>query len=141
MGFIQDSDRPAVKKALEAMDSEVTLTYFTQEIECDYCRETRELLEELCSIEGKLKLRIYDFKENPAEAEKYKIDKIPATVVADGKDYGIRFYGIPSGYEFSSLLHAILMVSQGESYLSAESKQLLKEISVPVHLQVFVTPT
>ncbi len=141
MGFIRDSDKPAVKKVLEAMGSEVTLTYFTQEIECDYCRETRELLKELCSIEERLKLRIFDFKENREEAEKFKIDKIPATVVANAKDYGIRFYGIPAGYEFSSLLHAILMVSQGESNLSADSKRLLKEVGVPVHLQVFVTPT
>ncbi len=141
MGFIQDSDKPAIKKALEAMPSEVTLSYFTQDIECDFCRETRELLEELCSIEDKIKLRVFDFKENTAEVEKYKIDKIPATVVENGSDHGIRFYGIPAGYEFSSLIEAILMVSQGESNLSAESKKLLKQISVPVHLQVFVTPT
>lgn len=141
MAIIQDSDKPAIKKMLGAMGSEVTLTYFTQEIECDYCRETRELLEELCSIEDKIKLRIFDFKGDPAEVAKYRIDKIPATVVANGTDVGIRFYGIPAGYEFSSLLQTIIMVSQGESSLSPESKKLLKEIKVPVHLQVFVTPT
>jgi glutaredoxin-like protein len=141
MAFIQDSDRTAIKKHLEAMRSEVTLSYFTQEIECDFCRETRELLEELCSIEDKIKLQIFDFKANPAEVGKYTIDKIPATVVANGGDSGIRFYGIPAGYEFSSLIEAILMVSEGESNLSPESKKLLKEITVPVHIQVFVTPT
>ena len=67
MGFIQDSDRPSIKMALDTMRSEVTLSYFTQEIECDFCRETHELLEELCSIEDKIKLRIYDFKGNPEE--------------------------------------------------------------------------
>jgi glutaredoxin-like protein len=141
MSFIQDSDKPAVKKALDAMRSEVTLSYFTQKIECDFCRETRELLEELCAIEDKVKLRVLDFKGNPEEVEKYRMDKIPATVVSNGDDLGIRFYGIPAGYEFSSLLQTILMVSQGESDLSPESKKLLKEIKVPVHLQVFVTPT
>ncbi len=141
MPFIQDSDKPSIKKALDAMRSEVTLSYFTQEIECDFCRETRELLEELCAIENKIKLRRFDFKDNQEEVQKYKIDKIPATVVENGKDFGIRFYGIPAGYEFSSLLEAILMVSHGESGLSAESKKLLKDVKVPVHLQVFVTPT
>jgi glutaredoxin-like protein len=141
MGFIRDSDRTEIKKALKEMGAGVTLTYFTQEIECEYCRDTHVLLEELCSIDDKLKLRVFDFKENASEAEKYKIDKIPATIVENGSDYGIRFYGIPAGYEFSSLLQAILMVSHGDSGLSAESKKLLKEINKPVHIQVFVTPT
>ena len=141
MPFIQDSDKPAIKKTLSAMRSEVTLSYFTQEIECDYCKETRELLEELCAIEQKIRLRVFDFKSDPEEVAKFRIDKIPATVVTSGKDLGIRFYGIPAGYEFSSLLDAIIMVSHGETNLSTESKKILKEIKVPVHLQVFVTPT
>ena len=141
MGFIQDSDKPVIKKTLGGMRAEVTLSCFTQEIECDFCRETHELLEELCSIEDKIKLRIYDFKGNPAEVEQYKIDKTPAIVVANGKDPGIRFYGLPAGYEFSSLLQTILMVSQGESGLAPDSKKLLKEVKTPVHIQVFVTPT
>lgn len=141
MAFIQDSDKPSIKKALDEMGSEVTLTYFTQEIECDFCRETHQLLEELCAIEDKIKLRVFDFKGNPAEVAQYKIDKIPAIVVSNGSDPGIRFYGIPAGYEFSSLLEAILMVSQGDSGLEPESKKVLKEINSPVHLQVFVTPT
>ena len=141
MGFIRDSDRLVIKQKLQAMRSEIALTYFTQEIECDFCRETHELLEELCSIEEKLKLQVFDFRADQAEVQKYRIDKIPAIAVTNGKDPGIRFYGIPAGYEFSSLLDAILMVSEGESGLSPESKMLLKEIKVPVHLQVFVTPT
>ena len=141
MGLLKEKDRPAVKQMLEGMPSEVTLTYFTQELECDFCGETHELLEELCSIQEKIKLRVLDFNKDREEAEKYGIDKIPATVVSNGRDLGIRFYGIPAGYEFSSLLETILMVSEGESGLLPESKKLLEEIKVPVHLQVFVTPT
>ncbi len=141
MELIQDRDKPVIKEKLAAMRSEVTLRYFTQEIECDYCRETRQLLEELSALDDKIKLEVFDFKNNTAEVEKYGIDKIPATVVANEKDYGIRFYGIPAGYEFSSLLEAIVMVSKGESSLSPESRKFLSEIKAPVHLQVFVTPT
>jgi glutaredoxin-like protein len=141
MAMIGDSDKPGIKQALSAMSSGVTLSYFTQEIECDFCRETRELLEELCAIEDRIKLQVFDFKGNPEEVAKYGIDKVPAIAVANGTDTGIRFYGIPAGYEFSSLIETILMVSQGESNLAPESKRLLKEIEVPVHLQVFVTPT
>lgn len=141
MGLIKESDKAAVKKALEEMRAEVTLHFFTQEMECDFCRETHDLLEELSAIEERLKVKVYDFKDNRAEVEQFKIDKIPAIALTNGADPGIRFYGIPAGYEFSSLLQAIIMVSRGDSGLSQESRTLLKEIKVPVHLQVFVTPT
>ena len=84
---------------------------------------------------------MFDFSKNAEEAKKHNIDKIPATVVMNSSDFGIRFYGIPARYEFSSLLEAIVMVSQGKSGLSQESSSFLKELKVPVHLQVFVTPT
>ena len=73
------------------------------------------------------------------------MDKIPATVILEGgefgKDFGIRYYGIPSGYEFSSLIQDVMMVSGGDPQLSAEMVDWLAELKTPVHLQVFVTPT
>jgi alkyl hydroperoxide reductase subunit AhpF len=48
---------------------------------------------------------------------------------------------IPSGYEFTSLMEAILHVSTGESGLSDKTKALVKTINTPVHIQVFATPT
>ncbi|MGD8806786.1 MAG: thioredoxin family protein, partial [Chloroflexota bacterium] len=75
----------------------------------------------------------------------YNVDKIPATIVMRGgqqpKDYGIRYYGIPSGYEFSSLIEDIKLVAAGESGLSSQTKDWAAKIEEPVHLQVFVTPT
>jgi glutaredoxin-like protein len=141
MGIIKDSDKPLIKDKLSSMKSEVVLNFFTQDMECDFCQESRELLEELSAIGDKIKLRIFDFKADQAEVGKYKISKIPAVVVENEKDYGIRFYGIPAGYEFSSLLEAILMVSRGESDLSPAGKEIIRNIQSPVHLQVFVTPT
>ena len=141
MGLIQESDKPIIKEKLSAMKSDVTLRYFTQEIECEYCRETHELLAEVAELEPRIKLQVFDFVRDTAEAAKFRIDKIPATVVANGNDSRIRFYGIPAGYEFASLLEAIVMVSRGESGLSPESKEVVKQINAPVHLQVFVTPT
>ena len=141
MAFIQESDKAVIKEKLSEMHAQVTLRYFTQDIECEFCRETHELLQELSALDDKIKLEVFDFTKNPDEAGKYKIDKIPATVVMNSADFGIRFYGIPAGYEFSSLLEAMIMVSQGESSLSQESKNFLKQLKSPVHLQVFVTPT
>ena len=141
MGFLQDKDKDYIRNIFKDLSNEVKLIYFTQEIECQYCRETRQILEEVSELSDKITLEVYNFVNDKKIAEEYQIDKIPATVVRGTKDYGIRYYGIPSGYEFSSLLEDIVDVSKGESGLSEQSKTLLKEISAPLRLQVFVTPT
>ncbi len=86
---------------------------------------------------------MYNFTLDKNKVEEYKVNKIPAMVVCDktGKDYGIRFYGIPAGYEFTSLIEAIKNVSTGESGLMEKSKQELRRLNKPVHIQVFVTLT
>ena len=70
------------------------------------------------------------------------IQRIPAVAVMGAeKDYGIRFYGLPTGYEFGTLVDAILDVSSGDSGLSPETRQALQTLTKPVHIQVFSTPT
>ena len=127
MALLQEKDKEHILKMFEGLDKEITLSFFTQEIECQYCRETHQILEEVSSLSDKIKLSIYNFVTDKEVVEKYQVDKIPATVVEGERDYGIRFYGIPSGYEFSSLLEDILDVSKGDSGLNEESKALLKK--------------
>jgi glutaredoxin-like protein len=142
MALLSERDRKAIRDRLAGMTNPVKLVHFTQELECQFCRETRMLLEELAELSGLIKLEKYNFVTDKEIAEQYRIDKIPATVVmSEQKDYGIRFYGIPSGYEFASLLEDILMVSNGESGLQPDTKKALATITQPVHIQVFVTPT
>jgi len=143
MAMISDKDKKAVGDRLAKLTSPVKLVMFTQEMECQFCRETRELVEEVAALSDKISVEVKDFLKEEAEATKLGIDKIPAiAVLGDGdRDYGIRFYGIPAGYEFMSLLESIEIVSKGESGLSANGKERLKGLSKPVHLQVFVTPT
>lgn len=141
MAFLKEQDRIEIRKRLEGLQNPVKLVFFTQELECMYCKETHQLLQELAELSDKLTLEVYNFAIDREMAEKFSIDKIPATVVMGEKDYGIRFYGIPSGFEFSTLLEDIVMVSRGDSGLSEETRKALKAITTPVHLQVFVTPT
>ena len=143
MGMIGDKDKKAVGDRLAKLTGAVKLVMFTQEIECQFCKETRELVEEVSALSDKISVEIRDFVKNEAEAKKLGIDKIPAIGVfgEEDKDYGIRFYGIPAGYEFMSLLESIEIVSKGESGLSAAAKEKIKGLNKPVHLQVFVTPT
>jgi glutaredoxin-like protein len=141
MAFLTEKDKQYIENLFENLRDDVKLIMFTQEIECQYCRETRQLLEEVADLSDKIQLTVYNFQVDKEVAEKYKIDKIPATVLEGKKDYGIRYYGIPSGYEFSSLLEDIVDVSKNESGLTDDSKQMLAKIKKPLHLQVFVTPT
>ncbi len=145
MSLLNAEVRKQVQDEFAALTDSVKLVVFTQDFECQYCTETRELVEEVAELSDKLSVEVYDFVADEAVVNEYGIDKIPAVaIVADGdgaKDYGIRLYGIPSGYEFSTLIEDILMVSHRESGLSSETKALLHDLSEPLHLQVFVTPT
>ncbi len=141
MAFIQDKDRTVVQTRFEELDQPVKLINFTQEVECMYCRETRQLMEEITELSDKITLEEYDFVADEDAAKRYSIDKIPATVVEGDKDYGIRFFGIPAGYEFGTLIEDIIMVSKGDSGLEPETRLALATLNEPVHLQVFVTPT
>ena len=124
----------------------VELMLFLSKEECSTCNETRQLVEELVELSSLLSLKIYDIEKQRRLAERYHIYLAPALVITgvdDGKivDYGIRFFGIPSGYEFSSLIHTIGMVSKRDSGLKPEIRRELLEITTPITLKVFSTPT
>ncbi len=142
MTILKEKDRQEIKKRFEELKGNVRLLFFTQEIECQFCKETGQLLRELVELSDKLKLETYNLIIDKDVADKFNIDKIPATVVmSEDKDYGIRYFGIPSGYEFASLLESIEMVSSGTTQLSEKVIEKVKQINKPVHIQVFVTPT
>ena len=139
--FLSDKDQKAVRQRLEQMKDPVKLINFTQELECQFCAETRRLLEELAGLSDQLSLEVYNFQLDKEKVAQYRVDKIPATVIEGDKDYGIRIYGIPFGYEFAALLDVIVAASRGEPGLKPDSVELLKGLTKPVHLQVLVTPT
>ncbi len=130
-------------EVFKGLDKNVTFKFFTQANECQFCKDTREMLEEMAELTDKIKLETADFVEDKEKADQYRIDKIPAIAVTDdtGKDYGIRFFGIPAGYEFSSLIEAVKLVSTGDNPISDETKDFLDKLEKDVQLQVFVTPT
>jgi len=145
MALLKDEDRAHLIEHFKSLEIPVKMVVFTQQMECQYCKETRMIAEEIADLSDKISLEVYDFEKDKEIVETYNIDKIPATVIMRGgdnpKDYGIRYFGIPSGYEFSSLIEDIIMISGGESGLSQSTKEYLSNLKDPVHLQVFVTPT
>jgi len=128
------------------LDKPVEILFFGRKTDCDYCEDTRQLLEEVAAVSDKLSLSMFDLDEHTETALQYHVDKAPGIVFVgrDGDqhiDYGIRMSGIPSGHEFSSLIHDLVLVSGRDSGLSQETREQLKLLKEPVHLQVFVTPT
>ncbi len=147
MPLISDRDADLLRSEFaDQMVNPVKLVMFTQAIECQFCAETRQIVEEVAQLSDRITVEVYNFVTDKSVAEMYGVDKIPAIAVLrmeDGqeKDYGIRFYGIPSGYEFTSLIEDILDVSRGDSGLQPETRKVVAGITEPVHFQVFVTPT
>ena len=134
-----------IEEAFAPMKEAVHIMFFGQKEGCSYCADTQQLLEEVAEISEKLSIEVYDLDDDADLAEKFNVDKAPGTVLAakDGEtvsDYGIRYAGIPSGHEFTSLIQDILLVAGRDSGLTQDTRDFLKELTEPVLLQVFVTP-
>ncbi len=130
-----------VKDMLSELTNPVTLTVFTDDEHCDYCDEIVQLVSEVAATSDKVNVEQYEFHQDAQRANALKIERAPAIAIVGEKDYGLRFFGIPSGYEFSTLLHAILKASQGRSELDDSTKSYLASLKTPIDYQVFVTPT
>lgn len=142
MSLIPDEHKEHIKNQLaQDLVNPVRLIVFTEELECQYCAQTKELAFELAAMNDKIQAEVHDFVADAELAKQYGVDKIPAIVLLGEKDYGIRFYGLPYGYEFQTLMSGLTIVSQGKTVLSDETKAKIKSITSPVHLQVFVTLT
>jgi glutaredoxin-like protein len=139
--MLKDEDKKAVAERFKEMKESVKIVMFTQENECRFCAPTRELIEDLAGLSEKLEIEILDFVKDKARADELGIDKIPALAIMGEKDYGIRFFGIPAVYEFSTLVEDIVMAGKREHGLPEDVVKELAKIDSPVHMQVFVSPT
>ncbi len=144
--LLNEQIRKQITGVFQGLQNDVQVVLFTSEKNCDYCKETRQLLEEVIALSDKLGLTVYDLEKNKVEAEQYKVSRAPgfsimAKVGEDLVDYGIRFYGIPSGHEFTSLINDLMLVASRQPGLDPETVEFLNGLAEPVNLQVFVTPT
>ncbi len=119
MALLSDRDQQDIRRQFAGLTGSVTLVNFTQTLGCQYCHDTERLMKEVAELSDKIRLEVYNLQIDRDKAAQYAVDKVPATVVMGAKDYGIRFYGIPMGYEFSAFLGAIQDVSRGTTDLTA----------------------
>ena len=144
--FLSDDMTRQIKEIFDGLINPVEVLFFGKESDCTYCQESLQLLEEVTGLSDKISVSVYDQDANVAEAQHYKVDKAPGFVIVSKEgdqliDYGIRYFGIPSGYEFTSLVNDLVMVSSRNSALSEPTRAYLKSLNQPIQLQVFVTPT
>jgi glutaredoxin-like protein len=149
MPMIASDDQQTLQELFAELEGEVTITTFTPAAEggltpsqaCDYCQETRALLEEVTAFSDKLHLETKAFVPEQPKGERLGVTRLPALVL-EGQAKGIvRFLGIPAGYEFTTLVEDILDLSKGETHLSEQTRLALEQIDRDLHVQVFVTPS
>lgn len=135
-----------IQQAFDGIEQPVQVLLFSSKESCEYCSETQQLLEEVTALNEKIELNVYDVNIDQKIASGFNVTNAPGIIIAakdngDVKNLGIQFSGIPSGHEFSTLINDILMVSRRDSGLDAKTREFLKNLDKPLHLQVFVTPT
>ena len=142
MAILTDDVTAQLKEEFQRLVNPVRLAVFSQALAEPESEQVRRMVEELAALDGRLALESYNFVLDAEKVKELGIARIPAiAVLGADKDYGIRLYGMPTGYEFGTLVDAILDVSSGDSGLAAETRAILGGLTSPVHLQVFSTPT
>jgi alkyl hydroperoxide reductase subunit AhpF len=142
MALITDEVADQLREEFKGLKEPVRLAVFSQALAEPASEQVKKMVEELAALEPRLTVESYNFVLDKEKADSLGIARIPALAVMGAqKDYGIRLYGLPTGYEFGTLIDAILDVSAGESGLAPETVAALHDLEKGVHIQVFSTPT
>ena len=129
------------------MTSPVRLLFFTQTLGCETCLQTKRILDELPPLSERITVEEANLVLDADKAKQYGVDRVPSiavvgqTAAGEERDSRIRFVGTPAGYEFMSLIHAVLLVGGVESSLTEDSRQRIAAVDKSVVMQVFTTPT
>jgi alkyl hydroperoxide reductase subunit AhpF len=142
MSILQARDEEAVRQEFQRIQGPVKLVVFSQELVAgDLCRRNEQLVKEVAALDDRISVEVLNPAIDRERAEAYGVDQVPAIVVEGARDYGIRFLGIPSGYEFSNLIDSIIVASSGETGLTEATKTSLAGLTADVTIKVFSTPT
>jgi alkyl hydroperoxide reductase subunit AhpF len=141
MGFLSAKDEAAVKKEFERIGGPVKLTVFASELGGENNTQAVALIREVAALSDQLSVTVLNPHIDREQAAAYGVTESPVVVVEGARDYGIRFLGIPAGYEFSNLIDSIIAVSTGDAGLSEETKAALAGLTEDVTIKVFATPT
>ena len=142
MPLLSPADQDKLRSAFDEMTDPVHILFFTQTLDCETCLQTRQILGELPPLSGKITIEEVNFILEKEKAAQYGIDRVPAiALVGEASDSRIRFLGAPSGYEFISLVQALLLVGGRPSSLTPENLARVAGVDKPMTMKVFTTPT
>ena len=150
MGFISDADKETIRHHFaDSLTGDVDIVMFTEHESpiiipgkqpCETCKPTQEILEEVSSLSDKLKLTVHEISAAREQAFALGINRVPAFVFEGAARGRVRFFGIPSGYEFSALIADLVDVSNGSTDLSEATREYLSALTEDVNIKVFTTP-
>ena len=142
MSLLTPADQDKLRTAFGEMTSPVRVLFFTQTLDCETCLQTRQILDELPLLSDKIAIEEVNFVLDKEKAAQYGIDRVPAlALVGEDRDSRIRFLGAPSGYEFISLVQAVLLVGGRSTSLTPENLARIATVDKPMTMKVFTTPT
>jgi alkyl hydroperoxide reductase subunit AhpF len=142
MSLLSPADQDKLRTAFDEMTSAVRVLFFTQTLGCETCVQARQILDELPPLSSKITIEEVNFVLDKEKAAQYGIDRVPAlALVGEESDSRIRFLGAPSGYEFISLVQALLLVGGGSTSLTPDNLARVASVDKPMTMKVFTTPT
>lgn len=141
MALLSKKDAEEVRKIFQSLSSDVQVKVFTQKLQCPTCGDTEAIMKELEDLSDRLKVSYYNSQTDRQEAKGNGILLAPAITVSDGGHSRVKFYGTPSGYEFSSLLTTIVDQGGSDEPLSTDTQDFLADLDTKLEIKVFVTPT
>lgn len=125
---INEKTKRLVMEEFKKMQNPVKLVFFTQEMECGYCKDAHQLMAQVAALDNRISFEAYDLVKNQEMVKKYGIERIPALVILAGEeDFGFRYYGLPTGYEFSVMISMIVIASKRDSGLLQKWRDDLKK--------------
>jgi alkyl hydroperoxide reductase subunit AhpF len=147
MSLLSPADQEKLRESFDEMTASVRVLFFTQTLDCEPCVQTRKILDELPPLSDKIAVEEVNFILEKDKAAQYGIDRVPALALltqdssGSPRDTRIRFLGTPSGYEFVSLVQAVMLAGGHESQLTPENRARIAAVDTPTTIQVFSTPT
>lgn len=142
MPIFNEDTRNQLIDLIGEIPEKVNILFFSRETKCRSCKDTQQYITEFSELHQNIELAIYDQEKDSEQIDKFGIERFPATVILDkaGIDRGIKFYGIPSGYEIHSLITSVKEAGGISKPNTQEIENRIKNIINKIHIKVFVTP-
>ncbi|MDB4969564.1 MAG: dehydrogenase, selenocysteine-containing protein [Myxococcales bacterium] len=154
MALLGDEDLKYLRESFAELRTDVSITVVTKErsrlvlpgaapeadeAAADTSAEVKQIVGEVAATSTRFKVTHLDAADDAAP--ELAVARTPAIVFGGGISKGkLHYYGLPAGYEMSTLVATLMDIGSGEPTVPAEVADALGKLDKDVHVQVFVTP-